>query len=162
MPSLFIVLLALGQISLTCALKIALSNEKPINITRATLEGPGCTSSIRNTTIYTGDTTNTTNPLVAAIVALNGMTAIAFPKATNEKTYTDCTLAVDFTFPKGYQMSEAFLVTGSTVKWEPGMVRDTTLDVSFPTRPNYLVSHPFLLSSDDYLWIPATQLIICL
>jgi hypothetical protein len=137
---LLLLLFALGSISPTFALNIGFRDEKPIKFNTVTIEGPECTSSIQNTTIYDGDHTNATNPMVVAIVTFDAMTATTNPKTTNLKSQTDCTIAVDFTFPKGYQMSEAFVVMSSTVTWTSGLVRDATLDISFPTIPNYLVS----------------------
>jgi hypothetical protein len=133
-------LLALGPFLLTSAVNNPLSNDTRIKITGVKLEGPDCTSSIRKTVIYPGDPTNGTNPMVGAIVTLDAMTATTFPKAPNNISHTDCTVAVDFTLPKGHQMSQAFIVADSKVTWEPGMVRAATLDVWFPTLPNTVVS----------------------
>ena len=139
-------LLALGPISLISALDIGRSSNTPIKFGIVTIEGPNCTSMISNTTFYNGDPRNATNPKVVAIVRFAAMTATAFPKAKNDTSHTDCTISVNFTFPKGYQMSEAAVVADGTVLWESGMVRDTRMDVWFPTRPNFVVSGRILIS----------------
>jgi hypothetical protein len=143
MLTLLLALLALGPISQTSAFNTGLSHDKPVKITTMTLEGPVCTSLIWDTGVYSGDLANAANPMVEAIYSFNAMTATTFPKSANDTSHTDCTIAVDFTFPMGYQMSEAFLVADSTVTWELGMVRDTTVGVWFPTLPSFVVGDPY-------------------
>jgi hypothetical protein len=110
-----------------------------LNITNISVAGPSCSEQNSSPPFIMNEKTDTSTGSYAT-VGFDNMGASAIP-GKDGFSWTDCTMSVDFAYPKGFQIAGLTAVTHGFVTFQKGgMKQEVSLDMWFPSLPFLVVS----------------------
>lgn len=107
----------------------------PLRITHISYDGPTCSQANASPPITASD------PGFGATGTMGFDSEQAFAKPeVGSRSYSDCTVTVDFNFPIGFNLNWVHAIAKGDVNFDTGMTQVVRLDVWFPSRNGVTVS----------------------